>query len=240
MPRPVVTPRFEAEMKIIGGQKNGHDRFRIVWGCSEEIYVEGFSSIESGWYLKYQLCTTGKRLVGYKWGEGGKNHFAKTLSGVPKHILTALPVYRMEQVGTPRWILEEWRDEGEQNGFFDSPGYYFHRMIVADDQPDNPDTYLKPYREPGELDLEKLRHYVQLTASLTDEETKRGVEREREQEAKEAANLTRARRESYTEAFVEMAERAPKNLTVPTPDLSLKQIMERVRTEMRAEEKETI
>jgi hypothetical protein len=56
MPRPYMSPEFIAETNRIGGlNKRGKPRFRWVWGMAEEVYVEGDTFIESGWYLKYML-----------------------------------------------------------------------------------------------------------------------------------------------------------------------------------------
>jgi hypothetical protein len=218
MPRPHLSEDFIKETLKIGGlNSHGDPRFKWTWGMSEEVYVEGDQFIQSGWYLKYMLCTTGNRLVGFRWqSDNGKQNFVEDLRKVPPGIMNALPVYRVEQIGTPRWVLEEWREAGDVNGTYDRAGYYFNRWIVADDKEANPETHLKPYREPNQKDLEILAHYVQLTATLTDSDIRQGVKDQRDSEAKAAKDRAAESREEMTETIVEIMHDA-KHIDIAPP-----------------------
>jgi hypothetical protein len=219
MPRPYLSEELVKETNRVGGlNKHGDPRFRWVWGMSEEVYVEGDQFIQSGWYLKYMLCTTGNKLVGFRWqSENGKQNFVDHISQVPANVMHALPVYKVEQIGTPRWILEEWREEGDCNGLYDLAGYYFHRQICADDKLPNPETKLKPYREPDYRDIEILAGYVQLTASLTDDEIKAGVQKDRDAEAKQLADNQAERKEDLTETILSIGRDAKQIDIAPPP-----------------------
>ena len=218
MPRPLLSKSFIAETLKIGGlNKYGNPRFKWSWGMSEEVYVEGDKFIQSGWYLKYEMCTTGNKLVGFRWqGDNGKLKFVDDMRKIPHECLTAIPVYHREQVGTPRWVLEEWRDKGDCNGVYDLDGYYFHRWIVADDMPAHPETLLKPYREPNQKDLEILAHYVQLTATLTDDDIRKGVEANKEIEAKAKAAKKELDKVEIDESIVQIMTDLP-TLNMPKP-----------------------
>ena len=176
MPKPYMAPEFIAETNKIGGYIGDKPRFRWVWGMEEEVYVDmSGTAIASGWYLKYHLCDKPPKVVGFTFmGDDGKERFVADQASVPVG-RRAIPRIKPEQIGYPRWVLEEWRQAGDQNGTFDRDGYYFHRWIVQDDQPENPETMLKPYREPNYNDLEILRGYVKATATLTDADIRQGV-----------------------------------------------------------------
>lgn len=206
MPRPHLEESFVKELERIGG-KNRHNqpRFKMSWGMSEEVWVEtGSTMIPDGWYLKYQLCTTEPTIIGYRWNDPEIGECrAKDMVDVPKGVM-AMPIISVNQIGTPRWVMEEWHEEGDCNGIYDRAGYYFHRWIVQDDKPENPETLLKPYRDPDQRDLDILAQYVQLTSTITDKEIQQGVAADRE---KEAAKLDKSRaelRDELTEDFVEM------------------------------------
>lgn len=222
MPRPHMDETFVTETNRIGGMnKHGEPRFKWVWGMSEEVYVDMLEDAKlypSGWYLKYQLCMTPPRLLGYVYRDiTGKEVMVDSEGDVPDGLLCGPKYSRPEQVGTPRWYLEEWRDEGDLNGVFDRSGYYFHRMIVRDDLPENEITYLKPYREPNTKDLEILVGYVQLTASLTEDDIKKGVEKDREREAEISAKLKAETREEMAETITEIITDIPReNLPEPS------------------------
>lgn len=212
MPRPFLSETFIEETQRIGGTNNhGDPRFKWSWGMSEEVYIEGDQFIQSGWYLKYELCTTGNKLAGFRWqSDNGKQNFVDDMRKIPPGVVAALPVYKREQVGTPRWVLEEWREKGDCNGVYDRAGYYFHRWIVEDDKPENPETYLKPYREPNYRDLEMIAHYVQLTAKLTDEDIRQGVKNDRAAEAAASAKLKAETQDEFAESLVEIITDMPR------------------------------
>lgn len=205
MPKPHLEEWFVNELNRIGGlNKRGRPRFRIIWGMDEEVYIEGDLFIQSGHYPKYWLGSN-KELTGYRWTENGVKCFAKDQKDIPKHVLTALPLYRLDMIGTPRWIIEEWREAGDAGGVYDQAGYYHHRKIVEDDQPDNPESFLKPYRDPDQRDLDLLAHYVQVTANLTENDIKVGVAADREREAELAAQQKAEVKEEITESIVKIA-----------------------------------
>jgi hypothetical protein len=219
MPRPYLSEEFIKDTNRIGGlNRHGKPRFKWVWGMSEEVYVKADpeDKFESGWYVKYSLCEN-KVLTGWRWtSDNGKVSFTKDARTIPLSVTTAQPVYKIEQIGTPRWVLEEWRNEGDCNGMFDRPGYYFHRWIVQDDKPENPETMLKPYREPDYSDLEKMTAYVQLTAKLTDADIKAGVQADREREAAAAEQSRAEIKEEMTEGFIEIFKDL-KGVKLPAP-----------------------
>ncbi len=208
MPRPFLSEDFIAETLKVGGlSKSGKPRFKWTWGCDEEIYVdnEGSKTFSSGWYLKYMLDSAPPRVVGYTWlADDGTEKFVNDLKNVPPEVLNVLPKFHIEQVGTPRWVLEEYREAGDCNGVYDRSGYYFHRWIVQDDQPDDPVTYLKPYRDPDQRDIEMIAQYVQLVNELTDEDIKRGVAEDRKREAAAKEEAKKEKHEELTDTIVQL------------------------------------
>lgn len=201
MPRPHLDEAIVRETLRIGGvNRHGEPRFRWVWGMEEEVFMPGEPGIPEGWYIKYQLGCN-KTVTGYSWTDTHGTHFAKEQKDVPIHAI-AIPVERIDQIGTPRWILEEWKNEGDNNGIYDRDGYYFHRKIVRDDLPED-DSYLRPYRAPDDRDLEILAGYVQATAELTEKDITAGVAKERADEAEASAKLKQELQEDIVETLLE-------------------------------------
>lgn len=196
MPRPPLAPSFTEGLARInraardaGLVKGKDDLFRIVWGCDEEVYIDGFQTIPSGWYLKYQLCSVEK---------------VKTVN--------SFPVVELQQIGEPRWIIEQYRHAGDYNGVFDQNGYYFLRRVQMDDEPENAETKMKPFREPDERDLVILAGIVQHLQTVTDAERRAGVERQKEKESAAKDKQKAEFREEMTESIIEGIKDAPKNI----------------------------
>jgi uncharacterized protein (UPF0147 family) len=213
MPKPLLTEQFVKETNKIGGYVGDKPRFKWAWGMSEEVYIESDGTYPSGYYLKYQLCST-ETLVGFSWVKDGIQGKCFRLEDIPHDVLVPTPIKRIAQIGIPRWVLEEYRQAGDENGMYDRDGYYFSRWIVEDDQPENPDTLLKPYREPNYNDLEILRGYIKAKATLTDADIRQGVAAIKESEAAAKEQKREEVREEIAETFLEMMPQMPK---MPAP-----------------------
>lgn len=218
MPRPTLPQGIEDQLLRVGGlNRHGEPRFRFVWGMSEEVFMQpdAGDNFEPGWYLKYELCHT-KKLLGYFWKDGNRERWASRLEDIPKDVLTALPKFKTEQIGRPHWILEEWHDEGDCMGAYDHPGYYWCRWIERDDLPENEETFLRPYREPNQSDIDFVARYVYETAQLTDNLIKQGVKDQKEQEAQAAQQARDEMREELIEELIATARDA-KHIDIARP-----------------------
>lgn len=214
MGRPLLPEWIDKETERIGGYVGINRRFKWAWGMSEQVYIESDGNYPSGWYLKYQLGSN-ERLVGHKYKDkDGQEKIVKDLKDVPKDVLISTPYHVIDQIGTPRWVLEEYRQKGDMGGMYDRNGHYFHRWIVDETQPPNMETQLYPYREPNQSDLDILAGYVQLTAKLTDKDITQGVAKDREREASATAKSKANRIEGMADTLIETVASLPK---LPAP-----------------------
>jgi len=218
-PKPELSPNFVDGLKRInraardaGLVKGSRDLFRVIWGCEEEVFIEGDTFVESGHYLKYQLCST-QKLKGFKYQDAKDVwHFVDRPDQIPAMNYAALPVYTMEQVGEPRWIIEQWRSAGDFNGVFETSGYYFLRRIQQDDEPENPDTLMKPYRDPDKRDLVILAGVLYQMQHVSEQERKTAIERDKSFASAAKAKAKTERVEELGEAIIQGIKDAPKNI----------------------------
>src|SRR5688572_19569292 len=97
-----VDAAFAEELTRIGGTNDrGEPILRCVWGATAQVWEAG------GWCLKYVTASPAV-LVGFEYVEDGTLVFVERLADVPLTIIAA-PVYRSEEKGEERWIIERWR-----------------------------------------------------------------------------------------------------------------------------------
>lgn len=182
--RPYLNPSVPVELlKIAGSNRHGQPRLRVVWGGDEQMHYEGDDVLPAGWYLKYHLCFTAAELAAYEYTieiTGEKRRVSSHIS-LPDTGLVQ-PLYRQEEIGKPRWMIEFWRDIGDCNGFYKEEGY-FH-LLTVQKEPINQATGMGPYREVDSDILSTLKGMIHFMENTTEAE-REARRAEDDQKAKE-------------------------------------------------------
>lgn len=185
--------KFNRELERRGGLIGSVPRFRLRWAGSEPEYlIESYDTLE-----------------GYIYRDGdGKECFVSvndTDFEFPEGSVPA-PHFETHNVYIPRWVIEEYR------GPFYQKLWFVERLERFGYESGRVDTR-SYYREPSEMDIRMVEQYVRALMTLTADDIRNGLERQKELEAREDAR----RREEFIDDF---AEETAKALTdgIPNPE----------------------
>lgn len=175
--------KFNRELERRGGLIGSVPRFRLRWaGDLPEYLLESYDTLE-----------------GYIYRIDGKEHFVSvndTEFEFPDGTVPA-PHFETHNVYTPRWVIEEYREPFYQKLWFverlERLGYESGRVDVR-----------SHYREPSEMDCRMIEQYVRVSATLTADDIRAGLERQKELEAREDLR----RREEFIDDFAEETAKA--------------------------------
>ena len=183
--------KFNRELERRGGLVGSVPRFRLRWaGGQEEYLIESYDTLE-----------------GYLYRDAdGKEHMVSCNDTEFEFPDGSIPVPQFEthNVFIPRWVIEEYREPFYQKLWFveklERFGYESGRVDVR--------SY---YREPAEMDLRMVEQYVRALNTLTADDIRNGVERQKELELRDAAR----QKEEFIDDF---AEDTAKYLTDGVPN----------------------
>ena len=184
---PHLNPSIPTELLKIGGMnRKGQPRLRVIWGGKEQIHYQGDDVNPPGYYLKYHLCFTPPVLAAYEYRDQltGEKQRVSTHVALPDDVVVQ-PLYRQEEIGKPRWIIEIWRDAGDCNGFFKDEGYY--HLLTVQKEPIDSFTGMGPYREIDRDVLEVLKGMIHFMENTTEaqREAMRSADDERAKDLKQ-------------------------------------------------------
>lgn len=187
---PWLNPRIPTELYKIGGTtQDGQPRLRAIWGGKEQMFYEGDEVNPPGYYLKYHLCFTPPSLEAYEYtDETGQRTRVSSHVVLPDTVFVT-PLYRLEEIGKPRWIIEIWREKGDCNGQFDKEGYY--HLLTVQKEPVDMQTGMGPYREIDTDILEVVKGMFNFMENTT-EGQREAMRAEDEEKAKVQREKARA------------------------------------------------